>query len=51
MYKTLCVGPSEFIIFGHWKYNMLNFMSMLNVRRSILPQNAVMRACLGKCIE
>ena len=28
MLKAIYIRPSEFIIFGHWKYNMLNFMSM-----------------------
>ena len=29
--KAFYVRPSEFIIFGHWKCNMLNFMSMIYV--------------------
>ena len=29
MLKAFYVRPSECIIFGHWKYNMLNFMSLV----------------------
>ena len=29
MLKAFYVRPSEFIIFGPWKYNILNFMSMV----------------------
>ena len=29
MLKACCVRSSEFINFSHWKYNMLNFMSIV----------------------
>ena len=29
MQKAFYVRASDFIIFGHWKYNMLNFMLII----------------------
>ena len=39
MLKVCYVRSSEFINFGHWKYNMLNFMSIV----LCLPVNPKLR--------
>ena len=42
MQKSFYVRPSEFIIFGHWQYNMLNFMSMAYISLCSLDKQNVL---------